>query len=76
VFGVHHPDVAASLQALAGIYDAQHQYDIAEPLYQRALAIQEQTLGAEHHDLAASLQALAAMQVNRSSVRNARWTMS
>jgi hypothetical protein len=33
---------------LAGLYDAQGRYEQAEPLYQRALMIDEQQLGREH----------------------------
>ncbi len=36
-------------------------YEQAEPLYQRALAIAEQQLGAEHPDTAISLNNLAAL---------------
>ena len=37
--GPDHPDVATSLNNLAGLYHAQGRYAKAEPLYQRALAI-------------------------------------
>ena len=40
-----HPDVAQSLNDLAGVYHNQGNLTEAEPLYQQALAIQEQTLG-------------------------------
>ena len=54
-----HPDVAASLNNLAGLYDAQGRYAEAEPLYERALAIWEKALGPEHPDVATSLNNLA-----------------
>ena len=37
--GREHPNVAASLNNLAALYDTQGKYAEAEPLYQRALAI-------------------------------------
>jgi tetratricopeptide (TPR) repeat protein len=49
------PDVARSLNNLAGLYYAQGRYEAAEPLYQRALAIQEQRLGPNHPDVVVTL---------------------
>jgi len=46
--GPDHPDVAASLNNLAGIYQAQGKYAEAEPLNKRALEIQEKVLGPVH----------------------------
>jgi Tfp pilus assembly protein PilF len=43
-----HPDVAASLNNLALLYDHQGRYDQAEPLYVRALALRERVLGPDH----------------------------
>jgi tetratricopeptide (TPR) repeat protein len=51
--------VATSLSNLAGIYGAQGQYEKAEPLYERALAISEQALGPDHPNVATSLNNLA-----------------
>jgi tetratricopeptide (TPR) repeat protein len=42
------PDTAGSLNNLAGLYHNQGKYAEAEPLYRRALAICERTLGSEH----------------------------
>ncbi|MBE7384424.1 MAG: tetratricopeptide repeat protein [Leptolyngbya sp. SIO1E4] len=42
------PDVALSLNNLAGLYDAQGRYEEAEPLYTQALTLFEQILGPEH----------------------------
>jgi tetratricopeptide (TPR) repeat protein len=47
VEGVDHPSTATCLNNLALIYDDQGKYDEAEPLYQRALAIDEKALGSE-----------------------------
>ncbi|MDD4024112.1 MAG: tetratricopeptide repeat protein, partial [Synergistales bacterium] len=50
-----HPYLAASLNNLAGIYDAQGRYLEAEPLYQRSLEIRERVKGSGHADVAATL---------------------
>jgi tetratricopeptide (TPR) repeat protein len=59
--GPEHPDLAASLNNLAGIYQAMGANSQALPLYQRALKIREKALGPEHPDTAASLNNLAAL---------------
>ena len=56
-----HPDVATSLNNLALLYYTQGQYAQAEPLYQRALAIREQTLAPMHPDVGTSLHNLATL---------------
>ncbi len=43
-----HPYLAASLNNLAGIYDAQGRYSEAEPLYRRSLEIRERLKGSGH----------------------------
>src|SRR5436305_2082249 len=43
-----HQFTATSLNNLAMLYDSQAKYDEAEPLYQRALAIDEKVLGPDH----------------------------
>ena len=57
--GADHPDVATSLNNLAGLYQLQGRYSEAEPLYGRSPAIMEQQLGAGHPDVATSLNNLA-----------------
>src|SRR5438552_1919624 len=57
--GPDHPNTAASLNNLAGLYQSQGAYRKAEPLYVRALAILEKTLGTDNPDTAASLNNLA-----------------
>jgi len=59
--GPEHPDVATSLNNLAGLYRAQGQYAKAEPLYQRALAIAEKALGPEHPNVATLRKNYAAL---------------
>ncbi|HZO86771.1 MAG TPA: tetratricopeptide repeat protein [Chthonomonadaceae bacterium] len=43
-----HPDIALSLNNLAGLYRSQGRYDEAEPLYQEAFAIFIAALGPQH----------------------------
>jgi tetratricopeptide (TPR) repeat protein len=45
--GPDHPDVAALLDNLAGLYHQKGDYARAEPLYQRALGNREKALGKE-----------------------------
>src|SRR5438105_2338820 len=45
-------DYATSLNNLAGLYRVQGNYEQAESLYQRTIAIGEKTLGAEHPEVA------------------------
>ena len=45
---------------LAVLYQNNGKYSLAEPLYKRALAIYEKTLGPEHPDLAGILANVAA----------------
>ena len=60
-FGDAHPDVATSLNNLAGLYESQGRYSEAEPLYQQALALRQKLLGDEHPDVATSLNNLAGL---------------
>ena len=46
--GPHHPDTAQSLNNLANLYHNQGKDAQAEPLYVRALAIDERALGPQH----------------------------
>jgi tetratricopeptide (TPR) repeat protein len=43
------------------LYQKQGEYEQAEPLYQRTLRLQEQSLGADHPDTASTLHQLAAV---------------
>ena len=54
--GAAHPDVATSLNNLAGLYESQGRYSEAEPLYVRSLSIRETQLGVAHPDTAISQQ--------------------
>ena len=66
--GPDHPDVATSLNNLAGLYFTQGDYAKAEPLHKRALAIREKALGPDHPDVATSLENLAILY--RATKRN------
>ena len=46
------PRLATTLNNLVGLYLKQGKYEEAEPLYQRALAIDEKALGPEYPDTA------------------------
>ena len=47
------PDAAPELNNLAALYQRQERYAEAEPLFKRALAIREKSLGRDHPDLGA-----------------------
>jgi hypothetical protein len=51
--------VAQSQNNLAGLYDKQGRYADAEPLYKRALAVFEKSLGPDHPNVALTLNNLA-----------------
>jgi tetratricopeptide (TPR) repeat protein len=46
--GPDHPDTAATLHALAFLYEAQGRYPEAERMLKRLLAIYEKTVGPDH----------------------------
>ena len=54
--GPDHPNVATSLNNLAGLYNAQGRYAEAEPLFKRSLAIREKALGPDDSAVARSLE--------------------
>ena len=60
-FGPQDPRLATSLNNLALLYKTQAKYAEAEPLYKRALAIDEKALGPEHPHVATSLENYAAL---------------
>ncbi len=63
--GEEHPDVATSLNNLAGLYRAQGKYAEAEHMYSHALAIREKSLGKGHPDVATSLNNLAELYITQ-----------
>ena len=56
-----YPNIAASLNYLAMLYQSMGDYAKAEPLCQRALGIYEKVLGPEHPKTAGSLNNLAGL---------------
>jgi tetratricopeptide (TPR) repeat protein len=70
-FGAEHPDVATSLNNLAGLYRAQGRYSEVEPLYQNALEMRQRLLGTEHPDVATSLNNLALLYANQEQFEKA-----
>ena len=59
LLGEQHPDVATSLNHLAGLYESQGRYEQAEPLYLQALELRRSLLGEQHPHVATSLNNLA-----------------
>ena len=57
--------LAGSLNNLALVYGAQGRYAEAEPLYLRALAIEEEVLGPEHPHVATNLDNLAVLYLTQ-----------
>ena len=63
--GPDHPHTATSLNNLAGLYYTQGKYDLAEPLYERALAICEKVLGPDHPNTIQLRENIAQMKADR-----------
>ncbi|NEU84560.1 CHAT domain-containing tetratricopeptide repeat protein, partial [Nostoc sp. UIC 10630] len=61
LLGNEHPDVATSLNNLAGLYSRQGKYADAEPLYRQALEIYKRLPADEHLNVATSLNNLAGL---------------
>ena len=55
-FGPDHPNVAIDLNNLATLFQATNRLSEAEPLYRRALAIDEASLGPDHPNVATQLK--------------------
>ncbi|MFH1242927.1 MAG: CHAT domain-containing tetratricopeptide repeat protein [Pseudomonadota bacterium] len=69
--GPDHPDVAAGLNNLAGLYGSLGDYAKAEPLYRRSLAIWEKALGSDHPNVATGLNSLALLYAALDEFRKA-----
>ncbi|NEO93027.1 MAG: tetratricopeptide repeat protein, partial [Moorea sp. SIO3G5] len=69
--GQDHPDVATSLNNLAGLYSSQGRYQEAEPLYQQALEMSQRLLGQDHPDVATSLNNLALLYYSQGRYQDA-----
>jgi len=56
---------------LAGLYSSQGRYEMAEPLYQQALALRRELLGDRHPSVASSLNDLAVLYANQGRLTEA-----
>jgi tetratricopeptide (TPR) repeat protein/predicted Ser/Thr protein kinase len=65
LLGAKHPEVAASLDALATLLQAKGEYAPAEVLFRDALKMRREVLGDKHVDVAASLNNLALLLEER-----------
>ena len=61
MYGESHPDLASTLNALAGVEMELGNFDRSADLYQRSLEIKERVLGPHHPELAVSLNDLAVL---------------
>ncbi len=71
VLGPEHPDVAQSLNNLAGLYHAQEKYTKTEPLINRALKIREKVLGPNHPDVGITVWWMAALYESQGDFKKA-----
>ena len=62
LLGPDHPEVAVSLNNLASLYRKTGDFERAEPLYEKALAIWEKSSDPIHDQLADTLRSLAAIR--------------
>jgi tetratricopeptide (TPR) repeat protein len=65
LFTGDHPNIATSLNNLAGLYDNQGKYSEAEPLYPDALEMTKRLFTGDHPDVATSLNNLAFLYYNQ-----------
>ncbi|MDM8558396.1 tetratricopeptide repeat protein [Candidatus Parabeggiatoa sp. HSG14] len=72
IFGNEHPNVAESLNNLAGLHLGQGNYDQAKPLFERSLAIREEIFDNEHPDVAESLNNLALLHETQGNYDQAK----
>ena len=71
VLGPADPDLSASLDNLARVYQDEGRYGEAEPFYKRSLAIRQKALGREHPEVAKSLNNLAVIYAKQGRYREA-----
>ncbi len=70
-FGNDHPDVATTLNNLAGIYYAQGHYQEAEPLYLQTLRLRKNLLGIYSPEVATTLNNLALLYYSQKRYKEA-----
>jgi tetratricopeptide (TPR) repeat protein len=59
--GTDHPLVGVTSNNLAQVYQAEKNYEKAEPLYKRSVEILEKSLGPDHPDVATALENYASL---------------
>jgi tetratricopeptide (TPR) repeat protein len=69
--GSQHPVTAEVLTNLAELYRDQCRYEQAEPLFARALVIQEHALTANHPDIAKTLHGFAGFHAGQGTLQTA-----
>lgn len=69
--GREHPDVAVSLNHLAGVANLKGDYAGSESLYREALAMRRKLLGQNHRDVAETLDSLGSVLVDRGNFAEA-----
>jgi tetratricopeptide (TPR) repeat protein len=65
------PRHAMSLNNLAELYRIQRKFELAEPLFKKALELKIQNLGEEHEDVAVAWNNLALLQLDQSNFEEA-----
>ena len=76
VFGPDVPETATALNNLARTYHSLARYIEAEPLYRRAIEIDEKTLGEDHPDVARDYSNLAALLSSQAKYAEAEFAVS
>ncbi len=71
VFGLDHPAIAESLNALAVLARLDGNYEQAEAIHSQALAIREQALGQQHPETALSLNNLGVLYLGQGKYEQA-----
>ena len=71
ILGEEHPNIAASYNNLAVVYQSQGEYKKAEELYEKSLRIKKRILGKEHPKIAVSYHSLAGVYLHRDEYKHA-----
>ena len=73
-YGPKHPDIASSLNNLAGLLQTTNRFSEAEPLYRRALTILEKSFGKNHPRVATNLNNMAVLFYATNRYSDADWS--
>jgi hypothetical protein len=71
VLGEEHPETLSSMNNLAGLYQDQGKYDLAEPLFVKTLEAKRRVLGEEHPNTIRSMDDLASLYLTRTEFNKA-----